>query len=481
MTRSKTLISFFFIAVCLTASTSAQRRGQAPNYNYPPQLLEEMKRLQQAALSSDYALKQVAYLCNNIGPRLSGSPQAARAIEYVADEMRKLGLEVRLERAMVPHWVRGVETGALVEFPGMAAGTTQKVVLTALGGSVATPADGITAPVVVVNNFEELNALGESKVKGKIVLFNYKFDEQLAAQGFGEEAYGQAVAYRGGGANAAARLGAVAALNRSAGGKAYRLPHTGALRYADGVAKIPAAAVAGEDAAMIAHLAAQGEVKLKLTLTPQTLPDAESANVIADLKGSEFPDQVVIVSGHLDSWDLGTGAIDDGAGVAVAMQVANLCKQLGLKPRRTIRVIAWINEENGGRGGQAYFQNQKDNLANQIAALESDLGAGHPIGFLANVKPAALPMLQPVASVLQSSGAGLARQVSNSVGADISPLEGAGVPGFSPMQDSRTYFDYHHTHADTFDKIVPRELAENAAVMAVLAYAIANLPEPLPR
>lgn len=386
-----------------------------------------------------------------------------------------------MEKAMVPHWVRGVETGALVEFPGMAAGTTQKVVLTALGGSVATPADGMTAPVVVVNNFEELNALGESKVKGKIVLFNYKFDEQLAVQGFGEDAYGQAVAYRGGGASAAARLGAVAALNRSAGGKEYRLPHTGAMFYAAGVTKIPAAAVAAEDAAMIAHLATQGEVKLKLTLTPQTLPDAESANVIADLKGSEFPDQIVIVSGHLDSWDLGTGAIDDGAGVAVAMQVANLCKQLGLKPRRTIRVIAWINEENGGRGGQAYFQNQKDNLANQIAALESDLGAGHPIGFLANVKPAALPMLQPVASVLQPSGAGIVRQVNNSVGADISPLEGAGVPGFSPMQDSRTYFDYHHTPADTFDKIVPRELAENAAVMAVLAYAIASLPEPLPR
>lgn len=481
MTKSRILFSLLVIFLCLVASTSAQRRGQAPSYTYPPQLLEEMKRLQQAALSSDYALKQVAYLCNNIGPRLSGSPQAARAIEYVAEEMRKLGLEVRLEKAMVPHWVRGVETGALVEFPGMAAGTTQKVVLTALGGSVATPADGMTAPVVVVNNFEELNALGESKVKGKIVLFNYKFDEQLAVQGFGEDAYGQAVAYRGGGASAAARLGAVAALNRSAGGKEYRLPHTGAMFYAAGVTKIPAAAVAAEDAAMIAHLATQGEVKLKLTLTPQMLPDAESANVIADLKGNEFPDQIVIVSGHLDSWDLGTGAIDDGAGVAVAMQVANLCKQLGLKPRRTIRVIAWINEENGGRGGQAYFQNQKDNLANQIAALESDLGAGHPIGFLANVKPAALPMLQPVASVLQSSGAGIVRPVNNSVGADISPLEGAGVPGFSPMQDSRTYFDYHHTPADTFDKIVPRELAENAAVMAVLAYAIANLPESLPR
>ncbi len=470
------------ICLALTVQTSAQRRGpQAPAYNYPPQLLEEMKQLQQAALASDYALKQVAFMCNNIGPRLSGSPQAARAVEYVADEMRKLGLEVRLEKVMVPHWVRGVETGELVQFPGMAAGTTQKVVLTALGGSVATSAEGMTAPVVVVNNFDELNALGEAKVKGKIVLYNVKFDEQLAAQGFGTEAYGQAVAYRGGGASAAAKLGAVAALNRSAGGKAYRLPHTGGMGYADGVPKIPAAAVAAEDAEMIAHLAAQGEVKLKLTLTPQTLPDAESANVIADLKGSEFPDQIVIVSGHLDSWDLGTGALDDAAGVAVAMQVANLCKQLGLKPKRTIRVIAWMNEENGLRGGTTYFQNQRNNLTNHIAAIESDLGAGHPTGISAFVKPQAVPMLQPIANLLQSSGAGLLRISSGPVEADISPLQQAGVPGFGPIQDNRTYFDYHHTPADTFDKIVPRELAENAAVMAVLAYAIAGLPETLPR
>ncbi len=484
MTKSK-LFFFVLVAICIATSTlptSAQRRGpQAPAYNYPPQLLEEMKRLQQAALSDEYALKQVAYLCNNIGPRLSGSPQAARSVEYVADELRKLGLEVRLEKVMVPHWVRGIETGELTQFPGMASGTTQKVVLTALGGSVATPAAGITAPVVVVNNFDELTALGEAKVKGKIVLFNVKFDDQLAAQGNGLDAYGQAVAYRGGGASAAAKLGAVAALNRSAGGKAYRLPHTGGLRYADGIAQIPAAAVAYEDAEMIAHLASQGEVKLKLVMTPQTLPDAESANVIADLKGSEFPDQVIIVSGHLDSWDLGTGAIDDAAGVAVAMQVANLCKQLGLKPKRTIRVIAWMNEENGGRGGQAYFQNQKDNLANHIAAIESDLGAGHPTGFNAFVKPQAVPMLQPIANLLQSSGAGLLRLASGPVEADISPLQRAGVPGFGPIQDNRTYFDYHHTPADTFDKIVPRELAENAAVMAVLAYAIATLPEPLPR
>ncbi len=477
------LIFAAIVSACsiLIFSTAAQRGGQIPSYSYPPQLLDELKRLRQAALASDYALKQTAYLTDNIGPRPSGSAQAQRAVEYVAEEMRKLGLDVRLEKTMVPHWVRGVETGELTQFPGMAPGAGQKIVLTALGGSVATPPEGLISPVVVVNNFDELNALGQEKVRGKIVLFNAKFDERLQDQGAGLEAYGQSVIYRGAGPVAAARLGAVAALNRSAGAGAYRLPHTGGTRYADGVQQIPAAAVTAEDADLIARLAAQGEVRMRLTLTPQKLPDVESFNVIADLKGREFPDQVVIVSGHLDSWDLGTGALDDAAGVAVAMQVANLCKQLNLKPKRTIRVVAWMDEETGARGGATYFQNQSKNLANHIAAIESDLGAGHPTGFFAHVTPDALPMLQPIASVLRSSGAGVIRPVTNPVGADISPLENAGIPGFAPIQDERTYFYYHHTPADTFDKVNPRELAENAAVMAVLAYAIADLPDALPK
>ena len=480
--KNRILAPIIVVVFCLnfTFSAATQRRAAPSSYSYPPQFLEELKRLQQAALTSDYAYRQLAHLCNNIGPRLSGSPQAEQAVKYVAEEMRRLGLEVRLEKVMVPHWVRGVETGELVQFNGQAPNTTQKIVLTALGGSVATPTQGLVAPVIVVNNFDELNALGASKVTGKIVLFNVKFDEQLAAQGAGLDAYGQAVAYRGGGASAAAKLGAVAALNRAAGGAAYRMPHTGALNYADDAPKIPAASVTAEDAELITYLVTQGEVKMHLTLTPQTLPDAESYNVIADLKGTEHPDQVVIVSGHLDSWDLGTGAIDDGAGVAVAMQAVQLVKQLGLKPKRTIRMIAWMNEENGGRGGTTYFQNQSANLAKHLAAIESDLGAGHPTGFSAHVSPQALPMLQPWANILQSSGAGVIRLVTNSVGADISSLEGAGVPGFAPLQDSRTYFNYHHTPADTFDKIVPRELAENAAVMVVLAYGIAHSPELLP-
>lgn len=477
----KKILSLIVLFLFLLSLASAQRRGQVPTERYSDQLTTELNQLMQAALSSDYAYKQTAYLCNNIGPRLSGSPQANAAAEYVAAEMRKLGLDAKLEKVMVPHWVRGIETGELVEYKGQAKGTTQKVVLTALGGSVATPKDGITAEVVVVENYDQLEALGREKVAGKIVLYNAKFDRQLAASGRGLEAYSQAVAYRGTGASRAAKLGAVAALNRSAGGAEYRLAHTGSLFYLPDAPKIPGAGIAAEDAELIAYLASQGTVKLHLTLTPQTLPDAVSYNVVADLKGSENPEQVVIVSGHLDSWDLGTGAIDDASGVAVAMQTANLIKQLGLKPKRTIRVIAWMNEENGLMGGRTYAEDHKAEIANHIAAIESDLGASHPLGFHAHASASALAKLRPASAILQSIGAGLIDVVNSSPEADISPLDALGVPTFGLWQDSRTYFDYHHTTADTLDKIVPRELAENAAVMTVLAYAIANLPEPLAR
>jgi Zn-dependent M28 family amino/carboxypeptidase len=250
--------------------------------------------------------------------------------------------------------------------------------------------------------------------------------------------------------------------------------------YLKDVPQIPAAAVTAEDADMLAYLAKQGNVRMHLVLTPQKLPDVESYNVVADLKGSDLADQVVIVSGHLDSWDLGTGAIDDGAGVVVAMQTAQLIKQLGLHPRRTIRVIAWMNEEFGGSGGRAYAADHKAEIAKHFAAIESDLGAGHPVGFRMSAPPANLPLLQPAAQILQTSGAGMT-QTADDTEADIAHLLSLGVPCFGPIQDERFYFNYHHTAADTLDKVVPRELQENAAVMAVLAYALANLPKDLER
>ena len=461
----------------IATAVQAQFRPQEPTVAYPQQLLADLAALRDAALSSDYAYRQVSHLTENIGPRMGGSPQAEAAAQYVLEQMRQAGLDAHLEEVRMPRWVRGPETGELVQYPGQVPGTTQKIVLTTLSGSSATPPSGITGEVLVVSSMDEFKALPRDRVAGKIVLFNVPFDKEKAAAGYGGEAYGEAVLYRAVGAKTAAEAGAAASLIRSVGGADYRLPHTG---YSV-PAGIPDAAVSAEDAELIAHLASQGTVRLHLTLTPQILPDVVAHNVIADLKGTEHPEEIVVVSGHLDSWDLGTGAIDDGAGVAVAMSAAHLIQQLHLHPKRTLRVIAWMDEENGGRGHDAYAKTHEAELANHVAALESDLGAGHPMGYVLKAKPEVIPLLRPMLEILRSTGCTLLRPSDYSPGSDISPLVKAGVPGFAPLQDSRFYFNYHHTAADTLDKIVPRELQENAAAMVVLGYMLTNLPQKLPR
>ena len=447
---------------------------------WTPEQLGTMEKLRDAAIADPYALDELRHLTNNIGPRLSGSPQAGQAVEYVAAEMRALGAEVTLEKAKVPHWVRGAETAELTAWPGQTPGTKQKIVLTALGGSVATPAEGLTAEVVVVDNWQQLRALPMGAVKGKILLFNHSFDKQLAAQGGGLEAYGGGVVYRGAGPIAGAAAGAIAVLVRSVGGADFRLPHTGLTAYAPDVTKIPAAAVSAEDADLLKDLASQGPVTLHLTMTPQTFPDADSFNVIADWKGSEHPEQVVVVSGHLDSWDLGTGAIDDGAGVVVSMQVIHLLKKIGIHPKRTVRFVAWMSEEEGSEGAAAYMVDHKDDFANHIGAMESDLGADHPTGIFFAGKPALGQWLRPVSEVLEPIGAETL-VAAPGTGEDIEGLTEKGVPSFAPVQDNRFYFNYHHTAADTFDKVDPRHLSENAAVMTVLAYALADSAATAPR
>jgi len=456
---------------------SPPQMTQAQKDNFPPELLSDLERIKSAALDDEYGYRQVAHLTENVGPRPSGSPQAKAAVEYVAAEMRQLGLDVQLEEVKVPHWVRGAETAVLVEYSGQVEGASQKIVLTALGGSTATPAQGLSADVVVVKSFEELNALGRDKVAGKIVFFNELYDKRKAAAGLSFVAYGEAVRYRGLGPKAAAELGAVAALIRSVGSADYRLPHTG-FSFPAG---IPAAAVTAEDADLIAHLAAEGKIRLRLTLTPQKLPDEVGYNVIADLKGSEHPEQVVVVSGHLDSWDLGTGAIDDAAGVAVAMETAELVQKLHLHPKRTLRVIAWMDEESGGAGSQTYTKDHQSEFGRHVAAIECDTGAAHPLGFETRISKGAAELLPPVLNVLDSIGATAAQPSSYPPGADISAMSEAGVPAFGVLQDGRTYFEYHHTAADTLDKIVPAELRENAAAMAVMGYALASMKNPLPR
>jgi carboxypeptidase Q len=490
---TKTFLALTLLALFLYTSTTSSAQNQQPapqppfaalpqaspeqSANFPQQFLDQLAAIKAAALTDDYAYRQVAHLTENIGPRPTGSAQANAAVDYVAEQLRKLGLEVHLEEVKVAHWVRGVETAQLVEYPGQVTGTTQKIVLTALGGSSATPAEGITTDVVVVSNFDELKALGREKVAGKIVLFNEFFDKQKSAAGMAFMAYSEAVRYRAAGPKAAADLGAVAALVRSVGDADFRLPHTGFSLPAG----IPAGAVTTEDADLMAHLYAQGRVRMRLTLTPQKLPDVTSYNVIADLKGNEHPEQVVIVSGHLDSWDLGTGAIDDAAGIAVAMQAAEILQKLQLHPRRTLRVIAWMDEETGGSGSQQYTKDHSTEFANYVAAIESDAGAAHPLGFDVRMPAKAAQLLQPIAGVLQSIGATVLQSTAFAPGADIAQMSDAGVPALGLMQDGRTYFHYHHTAADTLDKIVPSELRENAAAMAVMGFALASMKDTLPR
>ena len=474
-------VCFWLVLSSLLGAVVGQERPRTlpgkTNYNFSAQLTADLVALRDSALEDDYAFKQLAYLTENIGPRISGSPQAEQAAHYVAEELRKLGLEVRLEEVKVPHWVRGAETAELVEYPGQTRQTVQKIVVTALGGSTPTPPDGITAEVVVVHNFDQLTALGRDKVAGRIVLFDVPFDRAKAAGGFALDAYGEAVVYRSSGAKAAAGLGAVASLVRSVGGAGYRLPHTG---YS-APAGIPAGAVTEEDAELIAHLNGEGTVRMHLVLTPQSLPEATGFNVVADIRGSEHPEQVVVVSGHLDSWDLGTGAIDDAAGVVVAMETGELVQKLHLHPKRTLRVIAWMDEENGGRGRDAYTAAHTGEFANHIAAIESDFGAAHPLGFNAKMNQQAIEFLRPVQEILQSFGADLIKLTSFPPGADISGMSKEGIPTLGLMQDGRTYFNYHHTAADTLDKVDPRELRENAAAMAVMGYALASTDKPLPR
>lgn len=481
MKTANVLRRFILCVLCIpSCATFAQNAPPKPPdaaSTFSPELRDQLQAIRDAVLTSDYAWHQLEHLTENIGPRPAGSPAAQAAAEYVAAEMRKLGLDVRLEPAQVTHWVRGEEKAQLVEYPGQAPDTPQRVVLAALSGSSPTAADGITADVVVVHSFDELSALGRDKVAGKIVLYNVTYDERKALGGYAFEAYGEAVVYRTNGSKAAATLGAVASLIRSVGGANYRLPHTGFSTPAG----IPAAALAAEDADLVDHLAAQGRVRMHLTLTPQSLPETTGYNVVADLKGSEHPEQIVVVSGHLDSWDLGRGAIDDGAGVVISMEAAEVLQRLHIRPRRTLRVIAWMDEENGGGGHEAYAKTHAAEIANHIAAVESDSGAAHPLGFAMKMSPEALASLRPVLDVLRPIGATVFRPTDRSPGSDIDPLVKAGVPGIGVMQDGRHYFDYHHSAADTLDKVDPQELKENAAAMAVMGYLLAATPEPLPR
>ena len=414
------------------------------------------------ALVSNRAWDRLAHLTDHIGNRLSGSKNLERAIEWAVAEMKRDGLDnVRAEKVMVPHWVRGAETLELT------APRPMKLALLGLGNSVGTPADGISAEAVVVRNFAELDALGE-RVRGKIVVYNAPFTN-----------YGATVQYRGSGPSRAARYGAVATLVRSITPVSVQSPHTGALNYDEQQPKIPAAAISIEAAEMLQRMYDRGDhPAVRLKMEAKFLPDAESANVVAELRGSEKPDEVVLIGGHFDSWDVGQGAHDDGGGAIMSWEAVRLLKELGLRPRRTIRVVLYTNEENGLRGGTGYHDAHRDEIAKHIFAIESDSGTFRPegLGLAATAPPQARANLQEIAKLL--SGIGADSIAANGGGADIGPLMRDGVLGASLDVDGTHYFDIHHTESDTLDKINPRDLQYCVATMAVFAYTIADLPEP---
>ncbi len=411
------------------------------------------------ALASTAAWERLAELTDTFGPRLSGSPNLEAAIRWAADQMQADGLEnVRLEPVMVPRWVRRRERLELVK------PVDRELVMLGLGGSVGTGPGGLEAETLVVSSFDELEAAAP-RARGRIVVFNAPFTT-----------YGDTVRYRTSGASQAARLGAVAVLVRSVGPPGLRTPHTGAVQYADSAPRIPAAAIPVEDAELLRRFQERGTpAVVRLFMEASTLPDVESANVVAELVGRERPEELVVVGGHLDSWDVGTGASDDGGGCVVTWEAVRLLKQLGLRPRRTVRVVLFTNEENGLRGGLAYRDRHRDELARHVLMLESDSGLFRPTGFGFTGSDQARATVTAIASLLK--GIGVDRITPGGGGADIGPsVQAAGIPAMSLTADGSQYFVVHHTPADTVDKIDPGDMARAVAAVAVMAYVVADLP-----
>jgi Zn-dependent M28 family amino/carboxypeptidase len=467
-----------FAALAALAGTARAQDDPAGRYR------DVVGRILGRALVDEGAFRKLEHLTTRIGHRLSGSPAAERAVAWAHDAMKAEGLEgVRLQPVKVPRWVRGRERARVVS------PVERELPVLGLGMSVGTPKDGITAPVVVVRDFPELEALGRGKVEGRIVVFAPDW-----------EGYGRTVRFRSAGASAAAKLGAVAALVRSATGRSIASPHTGSLAYEEGVPRIPAAAVTVEDAEWLRRMAAAGEtVTVSLFMEARLEGEADSANVVAEIRGSEKPDEVVVMGGHLDSWDVGQGAHDDGCGCMAAWQALTTLKDLGLRPRRTLRVVLWANEENGLRGGTAYRAALGSDVSSHVAAIEMDGGCERPVGFgFGLTRPGAprpprgaarpsepedadarkaLATLRRIGSLFGSIDAAAVKWGGG--GADISPLTRDGVPGLSLDTVGEHYFDWHHTHADTLDKVDPADLRRATGLLAAMGYVLADMEERL--
>ena len=419
-------------------------------------------RLIGEAVGDAFAWRRLSVLTDTIGNRLSGTPQLARAITWAAEEMKRDGLEnVHTEKVVVPKWVRGNESAEIIE------PARQQIVMLGLGGSVATPPAGLQADVLIVHGFEELDA-HPAQVQGRIVLFNVPFTS-----------YGETVRFRSDGASRASRHGAVAMLIRSVGLSGLRLPHTGALQYSSDAPKIPAAAITTEDADRLERMVGRGgRVVVALKMEAHFDPDTESANVVGEIRGREKPEEIVVVSGHLDSWDVGAGATDDGGGCVVSWEALRIMKKLNLRPRRTVRLVLWTNEENGGRGGLAYRDRHRAELSRHVMMMESDSGVFRPLGFGFTGSDRARQTVTAIGTLL--TGIAADQIVLNGEGADIGPSAQEGhIPTMSLEVEDSKYFLIHHTPADTIDKIDPVEMARCAAAVTVMTYVVADLPQRL--
>jgi carboxypeptidase Q len=415
-------------------------------------------------MADDFAWQRLAELTDTFGNRLSGSENLDRAVAWAQDAMRTDGLEnVRAERVMVPKWIRGHESAEIVD------PAHHRLEILGLGGTVATPPEGIEADVLAVSSFDDLRAKA-AMARGRIVFFNVPY-----------VGYSETVTYRTGGARAAAQHGAVGVLVRAVGPIGLRTAHTGSVQYAPGQPAIPAAAVAAEDGNRIVRLLERGRrVRIRLVTSGKYAPDVPSANVVGEIRGRELPDEIVLLGGHLDSWDVGTGASDDGVGCVVTWEAARLMKKLGLRPRRTVRVVLFTNEENGLSGANAYAERYASHAANHVFAIESDSGVFAPasLGFTGSAAARAVllqigTLFPPLDFPEIGPGGG---------GADIGPIAQAGnVPSMAYLGDAARYFVVHHTAADTVERIAPEEVSKASAAIAAIAYAVADIPERLPR
>lgn len=428
-----------------------------------------IKKIFNEALTNGKSYSNLDYLSNKIGGRLSGSPEAQKAVEWTYKAMKEAGADtVYLQECMVPHWVRGEKESAKII--SLVTGSSKEVPVCALGGSIATPAQGITAPVLEVKSFEELEKLGKAKVEGKIVFFNSPMDP-TEIETF--NAYGNAVMFRWAGASEAAKYGALGVVVRSCTLLQDDNPHTGVMGYKDSTNKIPACAISTNGANWLSeNMKTNKNLMFYLKMSCQTLPDEKSYNVVGEIRAAKKSNEYIVVGGHLDAWDTGQGANDDGSGVVQSIEVIRIFKALGIKPKCNIRAVAFMNEENGGRGGKKYAEQAKLNNEKHIAAIESDAGSFSPRGFCSDATPQVKAKLKSWRPLFEPYG--IYSFDRDGSGTDIAPLKNAGVPCFELLPDSQRYFDYHHAPTDIFENINKRELELGGAAMTSLIWMISQ-------